>query len=309
MGAHEAGALHAPGYGGVAFVPAWLRPPADVDELLPQLWASSVDRGPDGALRVGGVDVRELAATHGTPAYVLDERDFRDRAVAFRDAFAAAFAPLGGGDVFYAGKAFLCTEVARWLAADGLGLDVCTGGELAVALRAAVPGERIGLHGNNKSDAELRRALAGGGGRIGGERGGGRWPPAWGASSWTPSRSSTASPTSPPRRESAPGSCCASPSASRPTRTSTSPRRTRTRSSGCPSPAESPPRPPAARWPGPSWSCSACTATSARRSSTPGASRSPRAAPSTCTPRSGMSTASSCRSSTSAAASASPTRA
>ena len=97
---------------------------------------------------------------------MLDERDFRARAAAFRDAFAAAFAPLGGGDVFYAGKAFLCTEVARWIAADGLGLDVCTGGELAVALRAGVPGERIGLHGNNKSDAELRRALAAGVGRI-----------------------------------------------------------------------------------------------------------------------------------------------
>jgi diaminopimelate decarboxylase len=166
MAAHEAGALHAPGYGSVAFVPAWLRPPADANELLPQLWASSVTRGEDGALRVGGVDVRGLAGIYGTPAYVLDERDFRARAIAFRDAFAAAFAPLGGGDVFYAGKAFLCTEVARWIAADGLGLDVCTGGELAVALRAGVPGDRIGLHGNNKSDAELRRALAAGVGRI-----------------------------------------------------------------------------------------------------------------------------------------------
>src|ERR687884_209179 len=166
MGAHEAGALHAPGYGGVAIVPSWLRAPSDVNELLPQLWASSVERGPDGALRVGGVDVRMLAAQVGTPAYVLDERDFRARAVAFRDAFAAAFAPLAGADVYYAGKAFLCTEVARWIAADGLGLDVCTGGELAVALRAGVPPQRIGLHGNNKSDAELRRALDAGVGRI-----------------------------------------------------------------------------------------------------------------------------------------------
>src|SRR4051794_10707680 len=166
MGAHEAGALHTPGYGGVAFVPNWLRAPADAGELLPQLWASSVERGADGVLRVGGIDVRDLAANHGTPAYVLDERDFRARAAAFRDAFAAAFAPLGGSEVFYAGKAFLCTEVARWIAADGLGLDVCTGGELAVALRAGVPGERIGLHGNNKSDGELRRALAAGVGRV-----------------------------------------------------------------------------------------------------------------------------------------------
>src|SRR4051812_39849562 len=166
MATHEAGALHAPGYGGVAFVPNWLQAPADINELLPQLWSSSVQRGRDGALRVGGIDVRELAVTYGTPAYVLDERDFRGRAVAFRDAFGAAFAPLNGGDVFYAGKAFLCTEVARWVAADGLGLDVCTGGELAVALRAGVPGDRIGLHGNNKSDAEPRPGLNHGHGPV-----------------------------------------------------------------------------------------------------------------------------------------------
>ncbi len=168
MGAHEAGALHAPGYGNVAFVPSWLRAPADASELLPQLWASSVRREPSGELSVGGVGVRALAAEFGTPAYILDERDFRDRAVAFREAFAVAFEGAGaaGADVFYAGKAFLCTEVARWVAADGLGIDVCTGGELAVALRAGVPGERIALHGNNKSDAELRRALTAGVGRI-----------------------------------------------------------------------------------------------------------------------------------------------
>jgi diaminopimelate decarboxylase len=166
VGAHEAGALHAPGYGGVAVVPSWLRAPGDINELLPQLWASSVTRGGDGALLVGGVDVRTLAADVGTPAYVVDEQDFRARATAFRDAFAGAFAPHAGADVYYAGKAFLCTQVARWIAADGLGLDVCTGGELAVASRARVPPERIGLHGNNKSDAELRRALAAGVGRI-----------------------------------------------------------------------------------------------------------------------------------------------
>ncbi len=164
MATHEAGALHAPGYGGVAVVPNWLRPPGDVNELLAPLWAATVDRGDGGVLRVGGVDVRDLAAEFGTPAYVLDEQDFRARAAAFRDAFAAAFD--GNADVYYAGKAFLCTEVARWIAADGLSLDVCTGGELAVALRGGVPGERIGLHGNNKSDAEIRRALAAGVGRI-----------------------------------------------------------------------------------------------------------------------------------------------
>jgi diaminopimelate decarboxylase len=165
---HEAGALHAPGYGGVAVVPSWLRPPGDVNELLAPLWAASVVRGDDGALRVGGVDVRDLATGFGTPAYVLDEQDFRARAIAFRDAFEEAFGgpSAKGADVYYAGKAFLCTEVARWIVVDGLCLDVCTGGELAVALRAGVPGERIGLHGNNKSDGELRRALAAGVGRI-----------------------------------------------------------------------------------------------------------------------------------------------
>jgi diaminopimelate decarboxylase len=167
MPAHEAGALHSPGYGGIAMVPAWLRPPADVNELLPQLWASTVRRGPAGAIEAGGVDVRDLAAEFGTPAYVLDEADFRARATAFRDAFTGAFAGRGGGaDVYYAGKAFLCTEVARWIARDGLGLDTCSGGELAVALRGGVPPERIALHGNNKSDAEIDLALTAGIGRI-----------------------------------------------------------------------------------------------------------------------------------------------
>jgi diaminopimelate decarboxylase len=167
MPSHEAGAMHATGYGAVAIVPGWLRPPADVNELLPQLWARTVRRNESGALEVGGLDVRELAAEHGTPAYVLDETDFRSRAIAFREAFQQAFAGLcGGAEVCYAGKAFLCTQVARWIAADGLGLDTCSGGELAVALRADVPPERIGLHGNNKSDSEITRALTAGIGRI-----------------------------------------------------------------------------------------------------------------------------------------------
>jgi diaminopimelate decarboxylase len=166
MGVHEAGALHAPGYGGVATVPAWLRPPDDVNELLPQLWAGSVRRAASGALEVGGVDVCDLAARFGTPAYVLDEADFRGRATAFRDAFALAFSGLSGADVYYASKAFTCTAVARWIAEDGLGLDVCSGTELAIGLRGGVPASRMTLHGNNKADAELRRALEVGIGRI-----------------------------------------------------------------------------------------------------------------------------------------------
>ncbi|WP_442946307.1 diaminopimelate decarboxylase [Oerskovia sp. USHLN155] len=130
-------------------------------------WSSGVRRGPDGALTVAGVDVRELAAAQGTPAYVLDEADLRERARSYRRAFEAAFAEVGAGvDVYYAGKAFLSVAVARWVRAEGLRVDTATGGELAVALRAGVPGEHIGLHGNNKSDAEIARALDAGVGRI-----------------------------------------------------------------------------------------------------------------------------------------------
>jgi len=155
MRAHEAGALH--GQAGDRG-PAWLRRPDDVNALVPQLWARNVSKV-DGVLTVAGMRVDELAAEYGTPLYVLDEQDFRDRA----RAFAAAF---GDAAVYYAGKSFLCVAVARWIADEGLNLDVCTGGELAVALRAGFPPGRIALHGNNKSAAELRRALEAGVGRI-----------------------------------------------------------------------------------------------------------------------------------------------
>jgi len=156
MRAHEAGALH----GDIgARGPAWLRTPADVNSLLPSLWAHSVVRGDGGALQVGGVDVRDLAAEFGTPAYVLDEADFRARCRDFRDAFA-------GAAVFYAAKAFCAKAVIRIVAEEGLNLDVCTGGELAVALAAGMPAQRIKMHGNNKSMAELSRALDAGVGWI-----------------------------------------------------------------------------------------------------------------------------------------------
>jgi len=162
--AHEAGVLHADGYGGP---PIYLPYPADVMALTPQLWSQSVRRRPDGILEVGGVDVATLAADHGTAAYILDEDDFRARARAFRTEYAEAFDGLcGGADVYYAGKAFLCTAVARWVLEEGLSLDVCTGGELAVAQRVGFPGARIGFHGNNKSVDELRAALTYGVGRI-----------------------------------------------------------------------------------------------------------------------------------------------
>lgn len=139
--------------------PPWLSMPADLNTLEPKLWAHDVERS-DGELTVAGVSVSALAEQFGTPLYVLSEPDFRARAREFKQAFDAAFAPLCGGvDVYYAGKSFLCVEVARWVADEGLRLDTCTGGELAVAERAGISGESLGLHGNNKSDAELQRAL------------------------------------------------------------------------------------------------------------------------------------------------------
>jgi diaminopimelate decarboxylase len=156
MRADEAGALH--GQAGHR-VPAWLEPPDDVNALVPELWSLTTDRADNGVLEVGGVRVTDLAEEFGTPTYVLDEDDFRTRARAFRDAFE-------GIDVYYAGKAFLCTAVLRWAMEEGLQLDVCTGGELAVALAADVPPEQIGFHGNNKSRAELRRAIDVGVGRL-----------------------------------------------------------------------------------------------------------------------------------------------
>jgi diaminopimelate decarboxylase len=138
--------------------PTWLREPDDPNALVPQLWSSTA-RKVDGVLEIGGVPLTDLVAQHGSPAYVLDEADFRSRARAFRDAFA-------GYDVYYAGKAFLCTTIARWVLEEGLLLDVCTGGELSVVERAGVPPERIGFHGNNKSSAELTRAVELGVGRI-----------------------------------------------------------------------------------------------------------------------------------------------
>jgi diaminopimelate decarboxylase len=153
---HEAGAIHAE----AAFAaPQWLREPKDVNSLLPSLWARNVSRGDSGALLVGGIDVRELAAEFGTPAYVLDEDDFRSRCREHRDAY-------GDATVYYAGKAFLCRAVVRWVAEEGLSLDVCTGGELAVALSAGFPAERLGFHGNNKSVREISRAVEAGVGRI-----------------------------------------------------------------------------------------------------------------------------------------------
>lgn len=139
----------------------------DVDALPAHVWPGSARRLPDGSIEIGGVSLRRLAEEVGTPVYVLDESDVRRRAADFRVAFGEAFAAIGATcDVYYAGKAFLSTAFARWMHEEGLRLDVCSGGELAVAERAGFPGELIGMHGNNKSVAEIEAAVAYGVGRI-----------------------------------------------------------------------------------------------------------------------------------------------
>src|ERR687892_228991 len=159
MNVHPAGPLHA----GITVPPETAGPrPQDavgLDELAPAVWPHNAARGEGGALEIAGVDVRDLAERYGTPLFVIDEADFRSRATEF----AAAF---GAESVHYAAKAFLCTEVARWVADEGLSMDVASGGELAVALRAGFPPERIALHGNNKSLDELVAAVEAGVGRV-----------------------------------------------------------------------------------------------------------------------------------------------
>lgn len=140
--------------------PSRPRGPEQLLSLAPKVWPRNAFRGEDGVVRIAGVAVTELGERYGTPLFVVDEDDFRGRC---RE-LAAAFG--GGANVHYAAKAFLCTEVARWVAEEGLSLDVASGGELAVALRAGFPGHRIALHGNNKSVDELTAAVRAGVGHV-----------------------------------------------------------------------------------------------------------------------------------------------
>jgi diaminopimelate decarboxylase len=140
-------------------------------ELLPSLrhglnphldraiWPLSAYVDELGRLCVGGVTTTEIAAEFGTPTYVVDEADFRARIRCYR-------AALPGVELVYAGEALLSTAVAGWAAAEGAGLDVCSGGELATVLAGEVPPSQIILNGNAKTAGELDNAVAAGVGRI-----------------------------------------------------------------------------------------------------------------------------------------------
>lgn len=130
--------------------------------LSAQIWPDTAEVRA-GRLQIGGCDTVALAAEHGTPLYLLDEATIRGAMRAYLAAFAAT-----GADarVHYASKALLNTALAQLVAHEGLGLDVVSGAELMIARRAGVPMDRVHLHGNAKTDAELERAVAWGVGAV-----------------------------------------------------------------------------------------------------------------------------------------------
>ena len=147
--------------------PGWLTVPDDANDFAPGVWPASIGRTGSGEIEIGGIRAREIAERFGTPVMLLDEQDVKDRAARTQRAFAEATARHEGScRVYYAGKAFLTSEIARWMLAAGLNVDVCSRGELETALAAGVPAERIGFHGNNKSVSELERAIGAGLGTI-----------------------------------------------------------------------------------------------------------------------------------------------
>jgi diaminopimelate decarboxylase len=125
----------------------------------PAVWPLTAGVDTHGRMRVGDVPLTDIADQFGTPAYVVDESDFRHRIRAYRDRLPHA-------EIVYAGKSLLTIAVARWAAEEGVGVDVCSGGEMAVALAGGVDPSRIVMHGNVKTFDELRAAASAGVGRI-----------------------------------------------------------------------------------------------------------------------------------------------
>ena len=112
----------------------------------------------NGELVIAGCKASSLAKEFGTPLFVIDETDFKSRIMGWKSALNSNFGN-SAGEVYYASKSFVSVEVAKWISEAGIGIDVCTGGELAVALAANFPADRIEVHGNNKSEEEIRAAI------------------------------------------------------------------------------------------------------------------------------------------------------
>lgn len=147
--------------------PDWLRMPVDANALAPGLWPTSAARNDAGEIVLGDVSAADLATEFGTPLYVIDEADVRTSAADLLAVFQSEFARIGtSSKVYYAGKAFLSTEIVRWMLQAGLNIDVCSAGELSVALAGGADPARLGFHGNNKSIAEIDEATRVGVGTI-----------------------------------------------------------------------------------------------------------------------------------------------
>ena len=110
-------------------------------------------------LSLAGIPAAQLAKDFGTPSFFLDEDAYRSRALAWHNGLHSEFGP-NAGTIYYAAKSFICTALAQWIADIGIGIDVCTGGELAVALNGGIDPKKIEVHGNNKSVAEIDRAVS-----------------------------------------------------------------------------------------------------------------------------------------------------
>ena len=136
---------------------------AVVDERLLEILPRTAGPDGDGRLAVGGCALGDVAAEFGTPAFVVDERGLRETAREYVAAFRRRHA---GSDVHFASKALPCAPVLRLLAEEGLGCDVASAGELAIALAAGFDPEHILLHGNAKTDEDLRDAVDAGIGLI-----------------------------------------------------------------------------------------------------------------------------------------------
>ena len=113
----------------------------------------------NGELHLSGISASQLAKDFGTPAFFIDEADFRERAIEWNNALRDEFGS-HAGTVYYAAKAFISVAVAQWIKDCGIGIDVCTGGELAVALAGGIDPAKIEVHGNNKSLSEIDRAVS-----------------------------------------------------------------------------------------------------------------------------------------------------
>ena len=148
-------------------VPSWLSRPEDANFIDGAIWPASFVRDASGDVQIGGISVGQLVAEYGTPLMVIDQADFVSRAQVVKQAFDAEAAKIKtSAKVYYASKSLSTTEVVKWVAANGLNIDVCSAGELSLALAGGMEASRIGLHGNNKSLYEIGKAVTAGVGAI-----------------------------------------------------------------------------------------------------------------------------------------------